>query len=148
MLDFLWKTDLAFGRFSELEAYTCDEFEKDSWEVAIFNFNKRFGNFSAKGDSGSCIFNAEGKMVAFLHSGMPKGISNHVTFGAPAITSSSSSSDTTPTLTSLARSSKRKHDLELSIFSSLSLLWLLAQTRAFTVDSLRTFVAFCFIPVA
>ena len=25
MLDFLWKTDLAFGRFSELEAYTCYE---------------------------------------------------------------------------------------------------------------------------
>lgn len=78
------KTDLTFGRFSELEAYTCDKFKKESWEVAIFNFNKRLGNFSFYGDSGSCIFNAEGKMVAFLHSGMPRGMSNHITFGTPA----------------------------------------------------------------
>lgn len=77
-------TDLTFGRLSELEAYTCDEFEKESWEVAVFNYDKRLGNFSAKGDSGSCIFNAEGKMVAFLHSGVPKGLSSHITFGTPA----------------------------------------------------------------
>ncbi|KAJ3722772.1 hypothetical protein DFJ43DRAFT_1092245 [Lentinula guzmanii] len=77
-------TDLTFGRFSELEAYTCNEFKQDSWEVAVFNYDRKMGNFSFKGDSGSCIFNAEGKMVAFLHSGMPRGMSNHVTFGAPA----------------------------------------------------------------
>ncbi|KAB5593631.1 hypothetical protein CTheo_2924 [Ceratobasidium theobromae] len=77
-------TDLTFGRFSGLEAYTCDEFERNSWEVAIFNFNKKHGNFSGHGDSGAAIFNAEGKLVAFLHSGMPRGMSNHVTFGTPA----------------------------------------------------------------
>lgn len=26
-------TDLTFGRCSELEACTCDEFEKESWQV-------------------------------------------------------------------------------------------------------------------
>ncbi|KAG8712164.1 hypothetical protein FRC09_020173 [Ceratobasidium sp. 395] len=72
-------TDLTFGRFSELEAYTCDKSGHDSWEVAVFNLNKKHGSFSAQGDSGAAIFNAEGKLVAILHSGMPKGKSNHVT---------------------------------------------------------------------
>lgn len=77
-------SDLTFGRYSAMEAYTCDEFNHDSWEVAIFNYNRRSGNFSTKGDSGSLIFNAEGKMVAILHSGMPRGFSSHVTFATPA----------------------------------------------------------------
>ncbi|KAI0750529.1 hypothetical protein C8Q74DRAFT_1222660 [Fomes fomentarius] len=74
-------TDLTFGRFSELEAYTCDEFGHESWEVAVLNFSRKHGNFSGKGDSGAAIFNAEGKLVAILHSGMR--MSNHVTFGTP-----------------------------------------------------------------
>ncbi|KAF9471402.1 hypothetical protein BDN70DRAFT_820054 [Pholiota conissans] len=65
-------TDLTFGRFSELEAYTCDEFERDSWEVAVLNLSKKHGDFSGRGDSGAAIFNAEGKIVAHLHSGMPR----------------------------------------------------------------------------
>ncbi|KAI0338824.1 hypothetical protein BDW22DRAFT_1409426 [Trametopsis cervina] len=64
-------TDLTFGRFSELEAYTCD------------NKKQKHGSFSIKGDSSVAIFNAEGKLVAILHSSMPRGISNHVTFGNP-----------------------------------------------------------------
>ncbi|KDR74022.1 hypothetical protein GALMADRAFT_71541 [Galerina marginata CBS 339.88] len=81
-------TDLTFGRQSELEAYTCmdleGEGEGESWEVAVLNFGgRKHGNFSAKGDSGAAIFNAEGKLVALLHSGMPRGRSNHVTFGTP-----------------------------------------------------------------
>lgn len=67
-----------------MEVYTCDEFENDSWGVAVSNFDKKSGSFSAKGDSGSLIFNAEGTMVTLLHSGMPRGPSNHVAFGAPA----------------------------------------------------------------
>ena len=74
---------LTFGRYSAMEAYTCDEFDHDSWEVAVFNYGGS-GNFSAKGDSGSLVFNAEGKMVAIIHSGMPRGFSNHVTFATPA----------------------------------------------------------------
>ncbi|EJT96658.1 hypothetical protein DACRYDRAFT_85650 [Dacryopinax primogenitus] len=79
-------TDLTFGRQSELEAYTCRDLEglSVSWEIAVFNWgSNKHSNFSAKGDSGSAIFNAEGKLVALLHSGMPRGTSNHVTFGTP-----------------------------------------------------------------
>ncbi|KZP02680.1 hypothetical protein FIBSPDRAFT_770333, partial [Athelia psychrophila] len=54
-----------------------------SWEVAVLNFSKKHGNFSGKGDSGAAIFNAQGKLAAILHSGMPRGMSNHVTFGTP-----------------------------------------------------------------
>lgn len=74
-------TDLTFGHQSELEAYTCRDRVGESWEIAILNFgDSKHGDFSAKGDSGAVIFNAEGKMVALLHSGMPRGTSNHVTF--------------------------------------------------------------------
>ncbi|KAF7974286.1 hypothetical protein HWV62_12422 [Athelia sp. TMB] len=72
-------TDLTFGRLSELEAYTCDGSQHGSWEVAVLNFSKKHGNLSGRGDSGAAIFNAEGKLVALLHSGM----ANHVTFGTP-----------------------------------------------------------------
>lgn len=76
-------TDLTFGRQSELEAYTCGDLG-ESWEVAVLNWGgRKHGDFSAKGDSGAAIFNAEGKVVAILHSGMPRGMSNHVTFGTP-----------------------------------------------------------------
>ena len=66
-----------------METYHCNEFEHDSWEVAVFNFDKKSGNFSDYGDSGSIIFNAEGKIVALLHLGMLKGMYNHVTYGTP-----------------------------------------------------------------
>lgn len=78
-------TDRTFGRFSHLESYRCDELgSKESWEAAIFNFDKRSGNFSNKGDSGSLIFNMEGKTVAFRHSGRPRSFSNHITYATPA----------------------------------------------------------------
>ena len=77
-------TDLTFGRQSELEAYVCSDLAGKSWEIAVLNFNSRHGNFSARGDSGAAIFNVEGKLVAILHSDMPRGMSNHVTFDTPA----------------------------------------------------------------
>ena len=77
-------TDLTVGRYTGLEAYLCDEFGKESIEVAIYNYSKTSGNFSAKGDSGSLIFTGDGRMLAVLHSGMPRGLSSHVTFGTPA----------------------------------------------------------------
>ena len=77
-------TDLTFGRQSELEAYTCRDLADNSWEVAVLNWGgRKHGNFSAMGDSGAAIFNVEGKLVSILHSGMSRGISNHVTFGTP-----------------------------------------------------------------
>lgn len=75
-------TDLTFERFSECEAYVVSGLNGSFWEVAIFNYAKE--NFSAKDDSGSCIFNAEGKVITFLHSCMPRGMSSHVTYGMPA----------------------------------------------------------------
>jgi hypothetical protein len=77
-------TDFTVGRYSGLEAYLCDQFGRESIEVAIYNYSKTSGNFSAKGDSGSLIFTGDGRMLAVLHSGMPKGLSSHVTFGTPA----------------------------------------------------------------
>ena len=77
-------TDFTAGRYSGLEAYLCDEFGRESTEVAIYNYSKTSGNFSAKGDSGSLIFTGDGRMLAILHSSMPKGLSSHVTFGTPA----------------------------------------------------------------
>ncbi|EJD00197.1 uncharacterized protein FOMMEDRAFT_136267 [Fomitiporia mediterranea MF3/22] len=77
-------TDFTVGRYSGLEAYLCDEFGKESIEVAVYNYSKTSGNFSAKGDSGSVIFTGGGLMLAILHSSMPKGLSSHVTYGTPA----------------------------------------------------------------
>ncbi|KAJ7900280.1 hypothetical protein B0H14DRAFT_3080626 [Mycena olivaceomarginata] len=64
-------TDLTVGRFVGLEAYTCDEFGIESIELAIYNYNKH-------------IFAGDGRLVGILHSGMPKGASNHVTYATPA----------------------------------------------------------------
>jgi hypothetical protein len=51
--------------------------------LAIYNYDKQSGPFSAKGDSGS-LFDGEGRMVGILHFGMPKGASNHITYSTPA----------------------------------------------------------------
>ncbi|KAJ2924403.1 hypothetical protein H1R20_g12699, partial [Candolleomyces eurysporus] len=77
-------TDFTVGRYSGSEAYLCDEFGQESIEVAVYNYSETSGNFSARGDSGSLIFTGDGRMLAILHSGMPKGLSSHVTFATPA----------------------------------------------------------------
>ncbi|KAI0287829.1 hypothetical protein BC826DRAFT_1188789 [Russula brevipes] len=77
-------TDLTVGRYAGLEAYLCDELGEESRELAIYNYNKQSGDFSAEGDSGSLIFDGMGNMVGILHSGMPKGRSSHVTYATPA----------------------------------------------------------------
>ena len=77
-------TDLTVGRSSGLEAYLCNEFGQESVEVAVYNYSRTSGNFSAKGDSGPLIFTGDGRMLAILHSGMFRGLSSHVTYGTPA----------------------------------------------------------------
>jgi Equine arteritis virus serine endopeptidase S32 len=77
-------TDLTVGRYAGLEAYLCDDLGVESTELAIYNYDKQSGSFSAKGDSGSLIFDGEGHMVGILHSGIPKGGSNHITYATPA----------------------------------------------------------------
>jgi hypothetical protein len=58
-------TDLTVGRYAGLEAYLCDELGQESRELAIYNYNMQSGDFSAKGDSGSLIFDGEGNMVTY-----------------------------------------------------------------------------------
>lgn len=78
-------TGLTWGNLVGVEAYLCDEFGHESQELAIYNGSKTDRtNFSAKGDSGAPIWNVKGEIVGFLHSGMPKGLSNHVTYATPA----------------------------------------------------------------
>ncbi|KAF9219645.1 hypothetical protein BS17DRAFT_798040 [Gyrodon lividus] len=77
-------TNFMVGCYSGLEVYLCDEFGKESIEVAVYNYNKMSGNFSTKGNLGSLIFTGNGHMLTILHSGMPKGSSSHVTYGTPA----------------------------------------------------------------
>jgi hypothetical protein len=77
-------TDLTVGRYAGLEAYLCDELGQESRELAIYNYSKQSGDFSAKGDSGSLVFDGMGKTVGLLHFGMPKGASSHVTSATPA----------------------------------------------------------------
>ncbi|KAF5330144.1 hypothetical protein D9611_010648 [Ephemerocybe angulata] len=74
-------TDLTVGRYAGLEAYLCDEFGNESIEVAVYNYSQTSGDFAAKGDSGSLIFTGDGRKLAVLHSGMPRG---NVAFGTPA----------------------------------------------------------------
>ncbi|KAF8645404.1 hypothetical protein AX16_007838 [Volvariella volvacea WC 439] len=79
-------TDLTVGRCAGLESFVCDETGVRSVEVAVYNYDKQSRPFSAKGDSGSLIFDRNGQMVALLHSGKAKTGSSatHVTYGTPA----------------------------------------------------------------
>ncbi|KAJ7512953.1 hypothetical protein B0H11DRAFT_2182256 [Mycena galericulata] len=77
-------SDLTVGRFAGLEAYTCNALGVESIELAIYNYDKQSGPFSAKGDSGSLIFDGKGRMVGVLHSGIVKGGNSHVTYATPA----------------------------------------------------------------
>ena len=79
-------TDLTIGRYAGLESFLCDKDGVESIELGIYNYNRKAGVFSAKGDSGSLIFDGLGRMVGLLHSGMSRGgsTSAHVTYATPA----------------------------------------------------------------
>ena len=76
-------TKFTLGRYSGMEGYTCTEFGLESREVVVYNHSKTLGDFSDHGDSGSLIFTGNGDALAMLHSGMPRGKHNHVTYGTP-----------------------------------------------------------------
>lgn len=76
-------TDLTVGRCAGLEAYICDDLGQESIELAVYNYDLASGPFSAKGDSGSLIFDGLGRMVGILHSRLSRG-TGHVTFATPA----------------------------------------------------------------
>ncbi|TFY57121.1 hypothetical protein EVG20_g8663, partial [Dentipellis fragilis] len=92
-------TDFTVGRYAGLDAYLCSKSGKESVEVAIYNYNHSYNhncskatatvtspslNFAAPGDSGSLVFTGDGRMLAILHSAMPRGPYSHVAFGTPA----------------------------------------------------------------
>ncbi|TFK47626.1 hypothetical protein OE88DRAFT_1714482 [Heliocybe sulcata] len=74
---------LTLGRYSGMEAYICTAGGLESREVVVYNYSKTSGDFSDYGDSGSLIFTGSGDALAILHSGMPRGMHNHVTYGTP-----------------------------------------------------------------
>lgn len=76
-------TKLTLGRYSGMEAYICTDLGLESREVVVYNYSKTSGDFSDHGDSGSLIFTGTGNALAILHSGMPRGMHNHVTYGTP-----------------------------------------------------------------
>ena len=76
-------TKLTLGRYSGMDAYTCTDLRLESREVVFYNYSKTSGDFSDHGDSGSLTFTGDGDALAILHSGMPRGMHNHVTYGMP-----------------------------------------------------------------
>lgn len=78
-------TDLTVGRFAgPLEAYISDELGVESMELAIYDYDAQSGVFADHGDSGSLIFDGQGRMVGILHAGLWKGGHLHVTYATPA----------------------------------------------------------------
>ena len=61
-------TDLTVGRHAGLESFLCNKHGVESVELAIYNYSKEADPFSAKGDSGSLIFDGLRRMVGLLHS--------------------------------------------------------------------------------
>ncbi|KAF8903967.1 hypothetical protein CPB85DRAFT_1377004 [Mucidula mucida] len=76
-------TKLTLGRYSGMDAYICTDLGLESREVVVYNYSKKSDDFSDHGDSGSLIFTGDGKGLAILHSGMPRGMHNHVTYATP-----------------------------------------------------------------
>jgi hypothetical protein len=59
-------TNLTVGHYAGLEAYICNELGIESMELAIYNYNNQSSLFSARGDSGSLIFNGKGRQYSPL----------------------------------------------------------------------------------
>ncbi|KAF6758905.1 hypothetical protein DFP72DRAFT_163863 [Ephemerocybe angulata] len=76
-------TKLTLGRYSGMEAFICNDLGEESREVVVYNYRRVSGDFAKYGDSGSLVFTGDGDAVAVLHSGMPRGRSNHVSYGTP-----------------------------------------------------------------
>ena len=67
-------TDLTVGRATGMESFVRDDdTEEESIELAVYNYDKKSGVFSAKGDSGSLVVDGLGRMVGLLHDVTSKG---------------------------------------------------------------------------
>jgi hypothetical protein len=67
-------TGLTVGRVTGIESFVRDDdTEEESIDLAVYNYDKKSGVFSAKGDSGSLVVDGRGRMVGLLHAGTAKG---------------------------------------------------------------------------
>ena len=70
-------TDLTVGRATGMESFVRDDHtDEESTELAVDNYDKKSGVFSAKGDSGSLVVDGLGRMVGILNAGTSKGRSD------------------------------------------------------------------------
>ncbi|KAH6919020.1 hypothetical protein BKA70DRAFT_1381645 [Coprinopsis sp. MPI-PUGE-AT-0042] len=78
-------TDFTLGRLSGLDALVWSvDTNEESREMAIFNYDRTSGSFADKGDSGSLVFDGQGRMAGLVHSGIKDRGCSHVTFATPA----------------------------------------------------------------
>ncbi|KZT70403.1 hypothetical protein DAEQUDRAFT_764582 [Daedalea quercina L-15889] len=80
---------------------------------AIYNYDKQSGPFSAKDDSGSLVFDGQGKMVGILHSSIARGGNSHITYATPAWWAAEQIKAQYPHAISTARPSERAHHRRL-----------------------------------
>lgn len=79
-------TGITVGRATGMELFVRDDATgEESIELAIYNYTKGSGVFSAKGDSGSLIVDGLGRMAGLLTGGTSKGGSDRasVTYATP-----------------------------------------------------------------
>ncbi|KAH6919016.1 hypothetical protein BKA70DRAFT_1458885 [Coprinopsis sp. MPI-PUGE-AT-0042] len=74
-------TDLTVGRLCGMQSFLWPEGGKESRELAIYNSDS--ATFALPGDSGALVFDGQGQMAAFLHSGYEE-TKSHITFATPA----------------------------------------------------------------
>lgn len=99
-------SDVTVGRYAGLEAYLCDELGQESRELAIYNYNKQSGDFSAKGDSGSLSSTAWATCSEFCTLACPKARAAMSRTSCPPGGLSSRSKPCIPTPTSSALSGR------------------------------------------
>jgi len=79
-------TGLTVGRATGMESFVRDDDTGDeSIELAVYNYDRKSGVFSAKGDSGSLIVDGLGRMVGLLNGGSSKAglVGTDVTYATP-----------------------------------------------------------------
>ncbi|KAF8300124.1 hypothetical protein DL93DRAFT_2091041 [Clavulina sp. PMI_390] len=79
-------TGLTVGRCTSLESYTRGDTGVESIDIAVYDDSGLPGPFSARGDSGSLIFDGLGRMVGLLHSSVsdPMRGNSCITYATPA----------------------------------------------------------------
>ncbi|KAF5352212.1 hypothetical protein D9758_009219 [Tetrapyrgos nigripes] len=80
-------TDITVGHATGMVSFIRDDGTGEvSRELAVYNYDKKSGVFSAKGDSGSLVVDYKGHMVGMIHAGTLRGGSDRadITYCIPA----------------------------------------------------------------